>query len=106
MNNRIHQIRKSLNLTLKDFAAKIGLSYGTLSDIENGKISITERTIISICSIYNVNEKWLRSGQGEMFITNKKNFDEFFSTFNNLHPVLQDYLIKSAKNLLDAQNNL
>ena len=41
-----------------------------------------------------------------MFNIIDKRYDEFFDTFENLNPVLQDYLIKCAENLLDAQNKL
>lgn len=71
-----------------------------------GKSPITERTIIAICSRFNVNENWLRTGEGDMFNIINKKYDEFFSIYNNLNPVLQDFLISSAKNLLDAQSKL
>ena len=61
MNTRIYFIRNTLNLTQIEFAKKIGLSHGSLSEIENGKTSITERTILLICSTFNVNETWLRT---------------------------------------------
>ena len=105
MNSRIKKLRNSLGLTQLDFASKIGLK-SSISEIENGKAPITDRTIISICSVFNVNENWLRTGQGEMFNVLQKNYNEFFSIFKNLKPVLQDFLIKIAKDLLDTQNKL
>lgn len=74
--------------------------------MERGNAPITERTIIVICSKFNVNEDWLRYGTGEMFNTIEKSFNEFFEIFKKLNPVLQDFLIKTAKNLLDSQNKL
>lgn len=103
MNTRIFNLRKSLNLTQKEFGETIGMSHGSLSDIERGVAPVTERTIIAICSKFNVNEEWLRSGEGDMFVIENKKFDEFFSIYNNLHPVLQDFLLQTAKNLLDIQ---
>ena len=41
-----------------------------------------------------------------MFITIEKSYNEFFEIFNKLNPILQDFLIQTAKNLLDTQNNL
>lgn len=58
-----------------------------------------------ICKAYNVNENWLRTGKGEMF-NNEKSFDDFLIIFKKLNPALQDFLIESAKNLLNAQNKL
>lgn len=106
MNNRILQIRKSLNLSQNEFANTIGLKHSSLSDIERGKAPITERTIIAICSKFNVNEQWLRNGSGEMFNIIDLKHEQFFSIFNNLHPALQDFLIRIAKDLLDTQNKL
>lgn len=106
MNTRILNVRKSLNLTQKSFSSQIGLSHGSLSEIEKGKAPITERTIILICSKFNVNENWLRTGEGEMFNIIDKKFDEFFSIYNNLNEPLQDFLFSTAINLLDTQNRL
>lgn len=106
MNSRIKQLRNHLNLSQKEFASKIGLKNSSLCDIEQNRSKVTERNIIAICSIFNVNENWLRTGQGEMFNVLQKNYNEFFSIFKNLKPVLQDFLIKIAKDLLDTQNKL
>ena len=38
-----------------------------------------------------------------MFIVNNKKQKEFFAIFDDLSPILQDYLIKTAKDLLDTQ---
>ena len=53
-----------------------------------------------------VNESWLRTGAGKMFIENEKKQKEFFDIFDELSPILQDYLIKTAKDLLDAQSKM
>lgn len=106
MNSRIKKLRNHLKLTQKEFASKIGLKNSSLCDIEQNRCNVSERVIIAICSIFNVNENWLRTGQGEMFNTLEKNYNEFFSIFKNLKPALQDFLIKIAKNLLDTQNKL
>ena len=106
MNTRVKQLRLKLNLTQKDFGSKIGLKTGSVCDIEHGRCNVTERSIISICSQFKVNEIWLRTGEGEMFNTIEKSYNEFFEIFKKLNPVLQDFLIKTAKNLLDSQNKL
>lgn len=106
MNERIIELRKSLNLSQTDFGKQIGISKSSVSDIEIGRISISERTIISICSKFNVNEEWLKSGNGNMFLEYDKKHDEFFSVFQNLKEPLQDFLIRTARDLLDTQNKL
>lgn len=106
MNTRVKHLRLKLNLTQKDFGSKIGLKTGSVCDIEQGRCNVTERCIIAICSKFNVNEIWLRTGKGEIFNTIDKSYNEFFEIFKNLNPVLQDFLIKTAKNLLESQNKL
>lgn len=106
MNERIIELRKFLNLSQTDFGKQIGISKSSVSDIEIGRISISERTIISICSKFNVNEEWLKNGNGNMFLEYDKKHDEFFSVFQNLKEPLQDFLIRTARDLLNTQDKL
>lgn len=101
MNTRIKELRTILKLTQKEFGEKIGLK-SSISEIEQGNAPITERTILTICLQFNVNEKWLRYGEGSMFISNNKKFNEFFEIFVNLNEPLQKFLIQCAQNLLVA----
>lgn len=68
MNNRIKAVRKSLKMTQQKFAEKIGLKQNSLALIESGKRNTSDQTILSICREYGVNEQWLRTGEGEMFV--------------------------------------
>lgn len=106
MNTRIRELRKALGLNQKDFAQKIGLRQNSISCMEKGVSTVTEQNIKTICSQFNVNENWLRTGSGEMFFKDDKKHKEFFDIFNQLSPVLQDYLINTAKELLKAQKRL
>lgn len=106
MNTRIKELRKFLNLSQRDFGAKIGLRGSSLSDIENGRCAITERVIISICAKFNVNEEWIRTGIGNMFVEDDKKFNEFFEIYKQLNKPLQDFLIQVCKDLLDTQGKL
>lgn len=67
MENRICQIRDTLNLSRDEFAKRVNVSRSYVWMIENGERVPSDRTISDICREYNVNEKWLRSGEGEMF---------------------------------------
>ena len=68
LNERLKALRKSLNLTQKDFAEKRGIKRNTLAKYETGVISPSTAVVSLICRVFNVNEDWLRSGQGEMFL--------------------------------------
>lgn len=106
MNTRIRELRKALNLTQKDFAQKIGLKQNAISYMEKSGATITEQNIKTICSQFSINENWLRTGSGKMFLENDKKHKEFFEIFDELSPALQEYLIKTAKELLDTQEKL
>ena len=95
MNKRLKILRKSLNLTQSEFANSIGIKGSSYCDIENGKASITERTIISICSIYNVNRQWLQYGKGDIFININEN--DFLNTFKRLNNNSQKFILNYAK---------
>lgn len=66
INERIKLLRETLGLTQTIFSKKIKRAQNTIADYEKGK-NIPERTIIDICDAFNVNEAWLRSGEGDMF---------------------------------------
>ena len=105
MNTRIKELRTFLGLTQKEFGNKLGFK-SSISEIENGTAPIVERTIVAICSVFGVNEEWLRTGKGQMFITKDAKLNEFFKIYSCLDKPLKDFLIECAKNLLDAQNKL
>ena len=68
LKERIKEVRKTLGLTLEEFGNKIGVTKTTISRIENGVNSVTNQMLISICREFGVNEEWLRSGEGDMFV--------------------------------------
>ena len=73
---RIKEIRKTLGLTLEKFGEKIGMKKNSISQIENGKNSVTEQVVKSICREYNVDYIWLTTVEGDMFIYNDDDFYE------------------------------
>lgn len=66
-NERIKQVRKSLNLTLEVFGQRIGITNAAMSKVENGKRNVTEQVRRAVCREFGVNESWLLSGEGDMF---------------------------------------
>lgn len=65
---RIREVRKNKKMTLEEFGKCIGLKKNSLSQIENGKNSVTDQNLLAICREFNVSESWLRTGEGEMFL--------------------------------------
>ena len=68
VKDRIRQLRSKLGLKQADFGEKIGVKQGSVAGYESGARSPIDAVINSICREYNVNETWLRTGEGEMFI--------------------------------------
>lgn len=64
---RIKALRAEMGIKQGDFAKKICITQGHLSDIENGRKSLTDRTIQLICTEFNASEDWIRFGTGDMF---------------------------------------
>lgn len=73
---RIREVRNTLGLTLEKFGEKIGMKKNSVSQLENGKNSVTEQVVKAICREYNVDYMWLTTGDGEMFIDTDDDFIE------------------------------
>ena len=75
-NERVKEIRKTLGLTLEKFGERIGVTRGSMSNIENGNRNLTEQMTKSICREFSVDYMWLTTGKGEMFIDTDDDFIE------------------------------
>lgn len=65
INERLKSLRKNhLHMTQEEFASSIKISRSNLGSIEIGRITLTDRVISDICEKHNVNENWLRTGEG------------------------------------------
>ncbi len=90
---RLKQLRNALGIKQGDFAKKISTTQGHISDIENGRKNLSDRTIKLICleswDGKTVNEEWLKNGNGEMFIevsSYEKTYNHFGYIMENAIP--------------------
>lgn len=67
VNERIRELRKILDLNQTEFGTRIGIKQGSIAAYESGVRTPMDTVILSICREFNVNETWLRTGEGEMF---------------------------------------
>ena len=67
MKDRIKAIRSALKLTQAEFAKSIELTRATIAAYEGDHLDVSDRTIKDICRVHNINEQWLRTGEGPMF---------------------------------------
>ncbi|CEK40312.1 TPA: helix-turn-helix domain-containing protein [Clostridioides difficile] len=72
IKDRIKEIREDAGLSQKDFGSKVKLSRSQISCYEKGIRDATDRSIKDICREFDVNENWLRFGEGEKYSINEK----------------------------------
>ena len=65
---RIENLIKQVGITKTKFAEKVSVSQPYISKIIISGYVPSDRLIEDICEKFNANEKWLRTGEGEMFI--------------------------------------
>ncbi|MBS4068910.1 MAG: helix-turn-helix transcriptional regulator [Sulfurimonas sp.] len=64
IGGRIKDYREGKNLKVAAFAALIGISQGSLSDIENGKTKPSAETLVKIVRNTDIDPGWLLTGIG------------------------------------------
>lgn len=80
MNERIKALRKRLGLTQQAFADRLKIARGNIGAYEVGKNAPSDAVISLICKEFNVNEIWLRTGEGgDDNIFTKVNEEDRFS---------------------------
>ena len=68
MNNRIKEVRDHFNLSRAAFGERLGVSGDVINNLERGRVDAKDHMILLICKEYDVNEEWLRTGEGEMLL--------------------------------------
>lgn len=67
INERIKELRHTLGLSQQEFAKKLNVNQAAVSYYEKGIRTPLDAIVTSICREFNVNERWLRTGEGPMF---------------------------------------
>jgi transcriptional regulator with XRE-family HTH domain len=88
IGERIKELRKALSLTQTAFGERIGLKQNSVALIEAGRTT-SDQTIFAICREFRVNEAWLRTGAGEMFIPSPASVVEELAEEYHLCPEAQ-----------------
>ena len=83
MHKRLKELRNYLCIGQDELGSKLGVTSSAISRLESGKRNLTEQMILSITRVFNVNENWFRTGDGEMFIHISPE-DEFISATDKL----------------------
>lgn len=64
MNSRIKKVRIENGLNQEEFGNRICIKKASVSRLESGENNPSDRTVKLICQEFNVNENWLRTGEG------------------------------------------
>lgn len=105
MLQRLKDIRKTLGFTQLEFARHLGITQTAYSMIENGIRPLSDKYIRVICITFSVSERFLISGEGDMFQSSPYE-KELLLLFSKLVPDTQEYLLIIAKELLNTQQKL
>lgn len=66
MKERLRAVRKKFNLTQEEFADRLGIKRGAISNYEIGRNVPIDAVLSLICREFGVNPEWLKMGTGEM----------------------------------------
>lgn len=118
MKERIRKLRRELDVTQQEFADRIGMKRNTIANYETGRNEPSASVISLICREFNVNEEWLRSGSGDMFVQRSQNAlsaiaEEYdlsasdlilLEKFVRMKPasrkVIENYIVETAKSIM------
>ena len=104
VNQRIRQLRKELKLTQNEFSSIITISSGQLACIETEKRVVNDRTIKLICDSFKINNEWLRTGKGKIYINEEdSHHTKLVALFDTLRPKYQDFIIDSMNSFIKMQ---
>lgn len=88
VGDRIRELRKELDMTQQEFADRLKIKRNTIATYETGRNDPIDSVFALICREFNVNETWLRTGEGEMFIPKSRDEElaEFFGRVQGIGP--------------------
>jgi transcriptional regulator with XRE-family HTH domain len=98
IGRKIREYRLAKGLKLKELAPLIGISQGSLSDIENEKTKRSADTVVTIVRMTGVNPWWLLADQGGMF--DRGATDEFDPIISKILDLLGQLDEASKKDVL------
>lgn len=115
MSDRVKEVRNSKGMSQAEFSKMLGIGQSTLAMMEVSKRKISERHIKTICSICNIEEQWLRTGEGPMYVeresstltqvTNLLKLDDteqkFLAAYLNLPPEIKKNLKETCRQVVD-----
>jgi transcriptional regulator with XRE-family HTH domain len=109
VHERIKEIRLALGISQVEFSKRIFISKSFYADVETGKKigekNVQDRIIQLISSQFNVNNEWLKTGEGEMFTNTPPDIrlEKLLDIYKRLDGSLRDCLVEQSGILLKLQ---
>jgi transcriptional regulator with XRE-family HTH domain len=103
LHKRIKEVRTRLKMTQKDFGDKLGVSRDVIANIECDRVKPQKMFIQLLCATFSVNQDWLETGEGNVFLNDDKRLNELAGIFRSLNPDFQEYALKQIELLLELQ---
>ena len=124
IGKRIKMLRAYLGMNQTDFAAKIGSAQNTITGYESGRRNPSGQVLELICQTFNVNRKWLLSGEGDMLqpktseeldalakkyglsIEAKIIIEQFINLDEGSREAVIDYVVRTAEKIEEARGEM
>lgn len=97
---RIKFVRKRLRLDQRVLAKNLGLGATTISNIESGMFRMNNDCVRKMCENYGINEEWIRTGKGEMMVSDYLDTAEREKLIKELQTILEKLTIEQLKRLV------
>jgi len=98
-NDRLKEIRKTLELTQREFSEALDIKQGSYSDVERGKAGISAILLKNLIRRFRINPLWICEGEGGMFIDSSD-----LRTNSNANPSFS-HKSKPDKSFSDLENS-
>jgi len=103
LGERIKFLRKILKLNQQEFAKRIGIARGYLSELESNRKKPPERILRLISHTFGVRYEWLKEGKGEIW-EKKKEVPVWFKEFLEKASDLDIETVRAITEMLKEMN--
>lgn len=98
---RIREVREVLKLTREEFSEKCDISSSFLAAVENGKKSVTSKTLYKICTVFDISADYIIRGNQDTFET-----DMILEMLSSMEPKAREHALHILREYIEAVNSL
>lgn len=104
---RLKQIRKGTGLSQQEFAESIGVSRSPIAFAESGKSKLQPLAVHRICELYDINENWLLTGEGNMrtvYDIPSEELKNLLEIYSKLPEISRKKFVSFLQDLVEQEN--